>query len=385
MLPIQSFESSTDDYAYLPDELLEKILDGTDEISEDVKSVYKNLVENREKLRGSLIQQGKVARVADLEPVPSPSVAAVDGGMAVEKSIGADTVLVAAVGVEGLVREDQRKWTGVQYSHWQKVLPHSGEAASRFARGVMSALELEIAVQAPHDVIIFDGSHLTPIIGLNSMLSQNEPDLTPFCAKILSDHKAANNLSEFFQRTNLVAMVKYDSSNELSASWLADEKVKLDDRTLTTMLLDPGEYTIPSLMALTPERKQQIGDLHIIVADKKFPNRQSLNQDFETGLSFAKQIHVIYYRPWEWAPSYRIEIKRAAANSANRIATILQAVKEQVVSPEVREPYPQYLADQMAKSVGAGLQALRSAVMFSLADSGADNMLRMLAQSYRTE
>ena len=110
-----------------------------------------------------------------------------------------------------------------------------------------------------------------------------------------------------------------------------------------------------------------------------------MNQDFKAVLAFVKQIHVIYYRPWEWAPSYRIEIKRAVANSANRIATILQAVKEQVVSPEIREPYPQYLADQMAKSVGAGLQALRSAVMFSLADSGADNMLRMLSQSYRTE
>lgn len=385
MLPIQSFESSNDDYAYLPDELLEKILDGTDEISQDVKSAYQNLVENREKLRGILIQNGKVAKVADLEPVPSPSVAAIDGGMAVEKSIGADTVLVAAVGVEGLVREDQRKWTGVQYSHWQKALPHSGEQASRFARGAMSALELEIAVQAPHDIVIFDGSHLTPIIGINSMLSQNEPDLTPYCENILNNHKTTGNLSDFFQRTNLVAMVKYDSSTELSASWLASENIKLDDRTLTTMLLEPGEYTVPSLLALTPERKQQVEDLHIIIADKQFPNRQNLNQEFETALTFAKQIHVIYYRPWEWAPSYRIELKRTAANSSNRIATILQAVKEQVVSPEVREPYPQHLADQMAKSVGAGLQALRSAVMFSLADSGADNMLRMLAQSYRTE
>lgn len=385
MLPIQSFESSSDDYAYLPDELLEKILDGTDEVAKDVKSAYQHLVENREKFRKDLIQQGKIAKVADLEPVPSPSVAAIDGGMAVEKSIGADTVLVAAVGVEGLVREDQRKWTGVQHNHWQKVLPHSGEQASRFARGAMSALELEIAVQAPHDIVIFDGSHLTPIIGINSMLSQNEPDLTPYCDQILSNHKTTKNLLEFFQRTNLVAMVKYDSSSELSASWLTGEKIKLDDRTLTTMLLEPGEYTFPSLMALTPEKQQQIEDLHIIIADKKFPNRQNINQEFEEAISYVKQIHVIYYRPWEWAPSYRIELKRNAANSLNRVATILQAIKEQVVSPEVREPYPQHLADQMAKSVGAGLQALRSAIMFSLADSGADNMLRMLAQSYRTE
>lgn len=382
-LPNQSTEI-TDNYAYLPDELLEEILDGTGEVANDVKVSYERLVQQQQAMRDSLLNHGRILKVADLEPVRSPSVAAVDGGLAIEKSIGADTVLVAAVGVEGLVREDQRRWNGVQYNHWQRVLPHSGDA-SRFAFGVMGSLELQIATQAPHDVVIMDGLHLNPIIALNNMLSLNEPDLTPLMADILRKYDVTNSLLDLFQRPSLIAMAKYDSSRELSDYWFPTSDVKLDDRTLMTILLNPGEYSKPVPIGLTPERQHQIKDLHIVIRDQSFPEREALNQKFKKALLLAAQIHVAYYRPWQWAPAYRIELKRSAANSTNRIASILQAVREQVVSPEIREPYPQHLADQMVKSIGAGLQALRSAVMFELADSGADTLLRMLSQSYRTE
>jgi hypothetical protein len=383
MLLLNQTSDSSDDYAYLPDELLEDILDGTNEVADGVKASYDWLLQRREAMRNTLLAQGNILAVADLEPVPSPSVAAVDGGLAIEKSIGADTILVAAVGVEGLVREDQRRWSGVQYTHWQKVVPHSSDA-SRFAFGIMAALELQIAAQAPHDVVIVDGLHLNPIIALNTMLSLKEVDLTPLMADVLRKYEVLDSLSIFLQRPSLTAMVKYDSSRELSQAWFGDE-VRLDDRTLMTILLKPGEYSRPTSIALTPERKGQIEDLHIIIGDRDFPERAALNQEFKNTLQHAKQLYVTYYRPWEWAPAYRIELKRQAVNSTNRIAVILQAVREQVVTSEVREPYPQFLADQMAKSVSAGLQALRSAVMFELADSGADTLLRMLAQSYRTE
>lgn len=374
----------TENYAFLPDELLEEILKGANDISSDVKASYERLMQNREAMRDTLISRGQILKVADLEPVPSPSVAAVDGGLAIEKSIGADTVLVAAVGVEGLVREDQRRWNGVQYNHWQKVLPHSADA-SRFAFGVMASLELQIAAQAPHDVVIVDGLHLNPVIALNNFLSLRRPELTPLMVSILSEYDVIDSLFSFFQRPSLVALVKYDSSREISETWFPNSKVRLDDRTLMTVLLRPGEFSKPVPIGLTPERERQIKDLHIVIGDRNFPQRDALNYKFKEVLSLASQISVTYYRPWEWAPAYRIELKRSAVNVTNRIATILQAIREQVVSTEIREPYPQHLADQMVKSVSAGLEALRAAVMFELADSGADTLLRMLTQSYRTE
>lgn len=384
MLAANEIRVTDEDYAYLPDELLESILLGTADVARDIEESFTQLQQRQQHLRAKLVQEGYVRDVAELEPVPSPSVAAVDGGLAIEKSIGADTVLVAAVGVEGLVREDRRKWNGVQFSHWQQVLPHSGDP-SRTAFGVMGALELEIASSAPHDVVIVDGIHLNPIIALNNMLSQKDSELSSLLASFLKEHRVVEALASFLQRPSVVAMVKYDSSSELSQTWFPDHPNRLDDRTLMTILLQPGEYTVPVSIALTPERKSQISDLHIVIGDRDFPQRSLLNESFRNALLLMRDIQVIYYRPWEWAPAYRIELKDAAANSRNRLSATLQAVREQVVSPEIREPYPQHLADQMAKSVSAGLKALRSAIMFEVADSGATTLLRMLAQSYRTE
>ncbi len=373
-----------DGYAYLPDELLEDILEGATEITTDIQQIFDSLQTKRASFREKLVSDGKILRAASLESVSSPSVCAVDGGLAIEKSIGADTVLVVAVGVEGLVREDRRKWTGVQHRHWRRVLAHEGDDNSRFAKGVMAALELEIATQAPHDVIIFDGSHLTPIIGLNSMLSLDVPLLGPLAGQVLSEHKTTRALDAFFKRPSIISMVKYDSSRELSYAWF-DEPVGFDDRTLMTLLLEEGEYTQPIGFAQSPERKKQLRDLHIRIAYDDFEDKDTISQEFAAALSHARSIQVVYYRPHKFAPTYRIELKSDAAYSSIRLATILQAIREQVVSPEVREPYPQYLADEMAKSVGAGLQALRTSVMFNLTDNRADELMRMLTQSYRTD
>lgn len=375
-----------DNYAYLPDELLEGILLDAPDFTREIQLAFDTLQTQHTAMRNALMLTNRIKRFADLEAVSSPSVAAVDGGLAIEKSIGADTILVAAVGVEGLVREDRRKWTGVQYRHWKRVLSHEGDDAKRFASGVMAALELEIATQAPHDVVIFDGSHLTPIIGLNSMLSLTIESLSPLAAEILEQHQTLRTLANFFTRPSIVSMVKYDSSRELSLSWF-EGKFPFDDRTLMTTLLEPGEYSIPVSAAQTKERRQQLQDLHIRIAYPNFPDKDTMNAELERAIQPARRdnIFVTYYRPYDFAPAYRIELKQEAIRSSVRMATILQAVKEQVVSPEIREPYPQYLADEMAKSVSAGLRALNSVVVFDLADTGAERLLRMLVQSYRTD
>lgn len=374
-------------YAYLPDELLEDILEGTPAMSAEVQRIFEKIINQRARMRQALLDAGRVRRATDLENVPSPSVAAVDGGVVVEKSIGADMVLVVAVGVEGLTREDLRKWTGIQYSHWQQVLPHGGEDARRFGLGVMAALEMVIAAQAPHDIVIFDGSHLTPVIGLNSMLSLKLDGLGPVAASILTEYKVVTMLERMMSRSGIVAMVKYDASRELSLTWLSEFGTNFDDRTVMTMLLEPDEYTQPVPAGQTQRGRENWEKLHITIAYPDFPNKDETQQALERALAPVRKrrIYITYYKPYEWSPAYRIELKQEAARSSVRLARVLKAVKEQVVSPEIREPYPQYLADMMAKSVGSGMHALRSAVAFELADTGADRYLRMIAQSYRTE
>jgi hypothetical protein len=97
------------------------------------------------------------------------------------------------------------------------------------------------------------------------------------------------------------------------------------------------------------------------------------------------QVLFTYFKPHEWSPAFRLEIKRETAEDPDQLCSILTGIRSQVVSPEIREPYPQWVADRMAKSVGDALVALRTAVHYDLADSGMGEFASLFAQSYRTE
>jgi hypothetical protein len=75
-------------------------------------------------------------------------------------------------------------------------------------------------------------------------------------------------------------------------------------------------------------------------------------------------------------------MKESCANTEIELAKVLKAIKEQVVSTEIKEPYPQYLADLMAKSISDGLEALRAVVQYQFSDN--PDFLQLLTQSYRT-
>ena len=177
---------SKDNYANLPDDLLEEILKDAPKITEKLLPLFESLENQKGDLRTELANSNLIRNVGELETPLSPSVAAIDGGQAIEKSIGADTLIAVAVGVEGLVREDRRKWTSIQYKNWQDVLPHDSESNPKVVRGAMTALELLVINGTPHDVIIADGSHQTPIIGINSLTSMSTLD-NPILEKIMLD------------------------------------------------------------------------------------------------------------------------------------------------------------------------------------------------------
>jgi hypothetical protein len=123
-------------YADLPDEVLQAVLAKTAEVADAVRGLFSRVDERRDAMRDALLADARVRRLADLPALDTlPSVAAVDGGAAIEKSIGADTALAVAVGIEGLTDAPLPHWPGVQYAAWQKTLPHEGDDTARACRG----------------------------------------------------------------------------------------------------------------------------------------------------------------------------------------------------------------------------------------------------------
>ena len=378
-------------YADLPDEVLQKVLERTAEVADAVRGLFSRVSTGKEEMRDSLEAGGRVRRLGDLPPCAEPSLAAVDGGAAIEKSIGTDTALAVAVGIEGLTDRPTAHWPGVQYAAWQKTLPHEGDDTSRTCRGIMTALELSVLRDAPHDIVLLDGSHLTPVIALNAMLGVAQEGLRAEIAEAVEQHDTARTLLDVMASPRCVAVVKYDGSRDLSHTWLPPEVrgpgIGLDDRTLMSLLLEAGEYTEPQPLALTQQSRSNWLTKQIDGLNPSDQAREAVRVALNEVITRVRDDRLLftYFKPHAWAPAFRLEIKPEVAASPERLAAVLLGIQSQVVSPEIREPYPQWVADRMAKSVGDALLALRTAVNFDLADQGMEDYVALVAHSYRTE
>ena len=358
-------------YARLPEDLLHGLLGEAGPITNNVASMLKSSIEHRDRLRQGLSDLGLLKRFTKTEPSP---VVAIDGGFAIERTLAVDLLLSVAVGVEGLGKET--RWESNQYRWYARAFPHQVES-ERLARGVMVAQELAILADAPHALRILDGSHLTLVIQLNAALTTQSKDIRTLARDEWTKLKTIEALASASSSPSLIAMPKYDSSDEIRQrlSDVTDIELSGDDKYLLGMLLDGGECIEPQRV---PEHPW--GQLHF---DARLGD-EDLEQELRNAIDplVRRQLWYTYFKPDDASPAYRIEVKPDSINELDRICSTLT---KQITGPFVREPYPQYLADVMAKSVGLGLSALQAAVQFRLSGSGQPEIARLLLRSYRTE
>ena len=358
-------------YARLPEDLLHGLLGEADIITDSVSEMLESSIEHRERLRQGLADLGLLRKFNETEPL---AVSAVDGGFAIERTLAVDLLLSVAVGVEGL--GGGTSWDSNQYRWWARALPHQIES-ERLARGVMVAQELAILADAPHSLRILDGSHLTLVIQINAALTTQTSEVRAMAREEWSNLETIEALAEASTSPGLIAMPKYDSSDQIRQKLSEHCVLDLsgDDKYLLGLLLDAGELIEPQPV---PERPW--GQLHFNAQS----GDEELAEEFRRAIEplVRRQLWFTYFKPDDASPAYRIEVKPQAIHDLDRICSTLA---EQITGPFVREPYPQYLADVMAKSVGFGLSALQAAVQFRLSGSGQPDIARLLIRSYRTE
>ena len=85
--------------ARLPEDLLHRVLGETGRITSNVSALLDAGIEHREQLRQALRELGLLRRLTTTDVC---SIAAVDGGLAIERTLAVDLLLSLAVGVEGL-------------------------------------------------------------------------------------------------------------------------------------------------------------------------------------------------------------------------------------------------------------------------------------------
>ena len=366
-------------FADLPDALVRDLLAKAVPVAEGVSRNLQSLRDAHDHLCTEANNHSLICKKADLDVPREPSVVGVDGSYQVHRLTALDLCAAAAVAVEGTCKEAVRHWPEPYHDMWVDGLPHRIDTVS-VLRGMMVSMEMSLAAQAPHDLVLLDGSFSSLIIYLNQALGKIDD-----CAEVLADNflerwrsNTLEQLKALLTSNRTVAMPKFTSRNELLRGNMLNPPVIVDGKTLATMILNPGEYTRPlPLHDIADPASQQVDHL---------PERHCPKKDMDEIVGALNGLSVIYFRPYGWLPALRMELPSTITSSNTRLSIVLEGVTRQFFSPAVIEPYPLFLADRMVKSLGSGVAVIEQAVAQHVAGSSPDieNTLLFL-QNYRTE
>ncbi|MFN3739497.1 MAG: DNA double-strand break repair nuclease NurA [Thermodesulfovibrionales bacterium] len=372
-------------FAELPEALVEEMLSKSEQVGDRLYDSFKEIQDNKAKMREQLQEQKVLKQDTEVGYPGIPTTCGVDGSYAVEKLLAIDFVACAAVAIEGLTPpSEKRYWEKPHHRvfiHPEKHDPDTGTVI----RGLMMEMELELAAKAPHDIVFLDGSLTTPLIYMNQAINkilelENEENQTEVGKRVkegfrgfLEDYKTILESS----RTDKlwVSLPKYTSRRELGKmfNWPSH----YDDRAVLTTILSPGEFTSP----IPLEKPKQPWHLRIPLDDKELERLK------DGVISAINRIYVMYYRPHNWTPVFRIEMASSIGTNDSRIALLLQGLKYQSGTPGIMEPYPLYIADRMVKHLGSAIPAFRQAATGRMTElhQGDIGEIFFSMHGYRTE
>lgn len=390
-------------YAYLPEDLLLQMLEKAPETAGKLADRASKNEKQIEGARKIMDQKGIILSCP--EGATTHSIMAADGANIVEHKTGSDIILSIAVGVDGFSDDESPPWpaNAKQYQSWLEALPHH-TANPRLSQGIMFLMEMNILSENDREIRIMDGSHITSILKLNSLLSANGKDETPpadkpyvdALSKFLNENykKIIPNIPDMIQDTfsndSIIGLTKFSSSREIIDSLMGKLDIQSDDKTFLSFALKEGEYTKPMPVGQSEKDKKMWEDVHI-KCNLKIENvdKAEFNDELKKAIApfqitddHQSELYFCYYKPYLYTPAYSLEIKKSLAEDESRLHMFLRSIKEQIMSYEIKEPYPQYLADIVAKNISFGMEAINEAISNHPTLIQSENLDIML--SYRT-
>jgi hypothetical protein len=340
-------------FSELPEALVEEMLSESELVGDRLYESFKEIQSNKAKMRKQLQEKDILKEDSEVGYPGIPTTCGVDGSYAVEKLLATDFAACAAVAIEGLTPpSEKRYWEKPHHKvfiHPEKHDPDTGIVI----RGSMMEMELELAAKAPHDIVFLDGSLTTPLIYLNQAINKISESKETFIGQ-----KLLENFNSFLDYYKIIlnaarsdklwlSMPKYTTRRELGKKF--DWPPQYDDRAILTAILSPGEF----ILSIPLEKPQQPWHLRIPSVDKEVERLK------DEVISALNRLYVMYYRPHNWTPVFRIEMASSIATNNSRIAVLLQGIKYQSSTPGILEPYPLYIADRMVKHLGSAIPTFR--------------------------
>ena len=356
------FSPDSAPFADLPAALVDDVLDQTSDVARELLTSFQQVGEDRESLRKHLVDSGLVIAESSLGYPPIPTTCATDGSYAIERLLTTDLAAAAAVAVEGLTPpSEERHWEMPRHRSFVAAEPHTEDTAT-ILRAVMLGEELRLITNAPHDLLMLDGTFTLPIIYFNQALNKAPGTDQLRCARGFLE-----NCSTYIEAyltilrsersdKHFVALPKYSTRREIGRE--LDWSENYDDRGMLTMLLDPGELTNPRPLEHPQDNEGNI-TWHLNTQRLPASVKQQATELADEVVSALRPLRVFYYKPQNWLPALRIEISASIASNAHRLATVVHGIKHQTATPSMLEPYPIYLADRTVKALARAIPAFR--------------------------
>lgn len=348
--------SNENQFGELPGALVEELMAQASGIGDQYIEQLEALRSQREDIRTGMRASGLLARQSDLPNVEETTTVGVDGARLTENLLATDIVVVTAIAVEGLTPpSEQHYWEAPHYEVILRMEQHNA-LSNRVANGLMIAMELELAIRAPHGVRFIDNSLATPVIQLNQAIAAT--DQAPNLSISHTLHEKLQDTLEVYrdilsnQRSDIayVGVPKYTSNNEVGSR--INVPVVGDDRNLMTLVLEAGEYTTPQPL------KRPLTPWHIDTSRVDRAYGHDLRDLADESCNQLNNVHILYYRPNNQIPALRLETTTGTATNRHQLAMLLSAVNGQCQSARTMEPFPLFMADRMVKSLSPAMSAV---------------------------
>src|SRR5208283_2335196 len=236
-----------DTFSDLPDALVRDLLNCAIPLADEVRSRIEGLRAARDQLRKTAKEHGLIKRKADLDVPREPSVVGIDGSYQIHRLTSMDLCAAAAVAVEGTSKEAKRHWPEPYHRMWAGGLQHH-DSTTGALRSLMVGEELELAKEAPHDLVLLDGAFASLVIYINqglTVVDEVPRALGEELKRRWFEQRIFERLIGLMRSERVVGVPKFTSRNEFATISGFQPAEGVDGKTLATLILKPGEYTQP--------------------------------------------------------------------------------------------------------------------------------------------
>jgi hypothetical protein len=352
----------------LPEALVSDVLGEMDECADFAGGVLDATEGLREEVRNDLEDE---INTLDKGGPTYETVCSVDGSFTSIDGTGVTVGICSAVSA------------GEEFYYNKEVFPASAsQHMSTALQGISTMLEMQTAVESDEEMVIYDGSFVSALVNLNQLLQrrEQEPDdglwdaVDPLLKKLF--HEEHYFLGALKQSVFIASPKRSPSSHFLEENY-PEQVNRFSDRAFFSGVLEEGEYF------LTHRTEQERSGGTNYARGSPFVDDEVTRrvEDMFDEEGFV----VCFYKPYEWTRAYRMEIPKSPETIGN-YEKIMRTYGEQIIDPSIVEPYPQWLADAMAKKISELSEMMKDGIQNKLSSEGYEpEEVNALLQGYRTE